>query len=747
MPTEDVLESGSLQFKAEARLLQELGLRLVASPEVALVELIKNAYDADASECNVSLSNDGNTIIVTDDGHGMSLSAFTQRWMQIATSSKASTETSPKYKRALTGAKGIGRFAVRYLGDSLVLQSNAYDASRKKYTRLEAHFDWRSLDQSGALESTQVPYRLLSSDKTQKTGTQLRITGLREAASFVRSKDLRNRVLALISPTQGLEAGKFKRETNAGGVDPGFRVSLPGEDEEHVGNLAELILNHSWATLKMQLEGSTLTFTVNFPHRKKVDRLSIETRSLISNGFVADIRFFPRRKGVFQAKEVDGRKAWTWVRNNSGVAIVDHGFRIKPYGFELDDWLNLDIDGAHNERDWRTSISKSHFGIPPQIRARPGDNPALNLPHNSQVVGAVFIKSLRTSVATSQDEEDLIPAMDREGLISNASFAQLRDYVRAGIEFLAHCDKKELVRLDQVAAENAAEKARADIKSAIADIKASKTLRPADKAKIVKEYGALAERLEEQEEYASKSRRNIITMSLLGVVAGFMTHEIDELLHELKKTQDDLNIAVKKHPSLRAHSDAIGSSVEALKRYIGYSKLFIQKAPDEQAIPLSSVGQVRMVIARFGKFAEERGIAVKNEVDRQAMTPPLPVTAYSGVLLNLYSNALKALIAVKESIDEPQVVFRGWNDEDRHIIEVLDNGVGIPMGIRKRIWDPLYTTTTSADNPLGSGMGLGLSLVKQVVKELNGSITLLPNAPPGFSTCFRLTFPLRAKTK
>src|SRR5438874_1528887 len=139
---EKLLDKDSIPFQAEGRLLQELGLRLVASPEVALVELIKNAYDADAPSCSVQLGEKQKTLVVADGGHGMTIDDFKNKWMRIATSSKTGKQTSPKFGRRLTGAKGIGRFAVRYLGDHLALQSTAFDRRYGCVTRLEAGFDW-----------------------------------------------------------------------------------------------------------------------------------------------------------------------------------------------------------------------------------------------------------------------------------------------------------------------------------------------------------------------------------------------------------------------------------------------------------------------------------------------------------------------------------------------------------------------------------------------------------------------------
>jgi len=116
------------------------------------------------------------------------------------------------------------------------------------------------------------------------------------------------------------------------------------------------------------------------------------------------------------------------------------------------------------------------------------------------------------------------------------------------------------------------------------------------------------------------------------------------------------------------------------------------------------------------------------------------VTLYSGVLLNLYTNALKAIFGGQGSLDEPRVAIKAWNLPKYHILEVADTGIGIPPSLSERIWDPLYTTTSGgSSNPLGSGMGLGLSLVKRLLSEVRGKIELV-DPPPGFNTCFQVRF-------
>jgi signal transduction histidine kinase len=736
--TEKILANGKIAFQAEGRLLQELGLRLVASPEVALVELIKNSYDADSPSCTVRLEGDEATLVVADEGHGMTFDEFSSKWMRIATSSKLAHEESPQYHRRLTGAKGIGRFAVRYLGDYLRLETIAYDKKERCKTRLTATFDWPRLDKVSELSKVEIPYEVTRVEPETKSGTTLRIEALRSSTEFASSRALRDDVLRMVSPIQGLETGPFSSPNGGTDGDPGFSVTLPGEQQTKDVDLAKTVLGNYWARLTIQLKGSNLEFTVTHS-TGRTKSLKTRVKTSISHGLFADIRYFPRRKGVFSGKEVNGKRAWTWVRDNCGVAVVDHGFRIKPYGFRDDDWLNLDMDAAHNERDWRTGIARKHFPVPLAKRGDPGENPVLNLASNFQLVGAVFVRSKRTS--SSDEETDLVPAMDREGLLGNDGLRQLRSFVRAGIEFLAHQDKAELERLAIAEAKQATITAREEIKKAISHIEASPTLVAGDKARIVAQYRHLADRVDEHEKISEQSRRSSLTMGLLGVVAGFMTHESKAAVHDLERAVSHVRTMAKKDPKLAEVADELSRRLRNFQGYLDYARLFVRnvREPKEQSLP--AAGQVRHVLNSFKDFADNRGIKVVNEIASDVMTPPLPVTVYSGVLLNLYTNALKAVIAAKSSVKQPRIVFRGWNETKKHVVEVADNGVGIPEELRKRIWDPLYTTTSDVGNPLGSGMGLGLTLVKQVTTAFGGSVSIAPDPPPGFTTCFRVVFP------
>jgi signal transduction histidine kinase len=143
----------------------------------------------------------------------------------------------------------------------------------------------------------------------------------------------------------------------------------------------------------------------------------------------------------------------------------------------------------------------------------------------------------------------------------------------------------------------------------------------------------------------------------------------------------------------------------------------------------------------FGKYAEDRNISVEITAETSLVAPLVPASLYNGIALNLYTNALKAVTA-KASVDPGQIAFRAWNGHRWHYLQVSDNGVGIPAVLKDRVFDPLFTTTDSRRDPLGSGMGLGLALVRRASEAFGGRADLVA-PPPNFATCVQVRLPLQ----
>ena len=141
-----------LPFTVDAALLRELGERLVGRPQIALGELIKNSYDADASRVVVSFEADRITIF--DNGDGMSFAEFRDYWMRVGSTHKARMSTTQRFKRPITGSKGVGRLAAQFLADRLSLRT----VSNKSSNELLVSVDWTKAVLAGDLQKAKAGY-------------------------------------------------------------------------------------------------------------------------------------------------------------------------------------------------------------------------------------------------------------------------------------------------------------------------------------------------------------------------------------------------------------------------------------------------------------------------------------------------------------------------------------------------------------------------------------------------------------
>jgi HSP90 family molecular chaperone len=162
----------SARFVVDASIVQELGERLIGRPAIALGELVKNSYDADAMTCLIEFRDD--QIAISDDGHGMSEGEFLNYWMRIGTTHKIDERLSKNLGRSMTGSKGIGRLSVQYLADEMILESShAEDPGKYLYVII----DWKSVIRGTDLDTVNVQWDILSGTPSypgdHQTGTRI----------------------------------------------------------------------------------------------------------------------------------------------------------------------------------------------------------------------------------------------------------------------------------------------------------------------------------------------------------------------------------------------------------------------------------------------------------------------------------------------------------------------------------------------------------------------------------------------
>jgi signal transduction histidine kinase len=294
--------------------------------------------------------------------------------------------------------------------------------------------------------------------------------------------------------------------------------------------------------------------------------------------------------------------------------------------------------------------------------------------------------------------------------------------------------------------QEAAQNAKDALARAISDVRNSKGIEPEYRAQIVQQLKVAQARYAEASEYEREARDSLELMSMMGVMAGFMTHEFEKAVGTLADAAQIVRELARRDPALKSKADRLAVMESALAHYMDYMRIFIGRARVPRPQQFKACAQVQLVVNTLKAVSDAHDVHVQVDISPSLPGPMIPIAAYHGIVVNLVSNALKALVP-KRSDEQRKVRIFATTEGTKHVLVCADNGIGIPDYLRDRIWDPLYSTTTGADedNPLASGLGLGLSLVRQVVKKLRGKIELLDDPPPDFVTAFRVQLPLTNK--
>lgn len=199
----------NLQFRVSAELKNILGRDLITSPDIAILELVKNSYDAHASKVEITFNED--YLSIADNGKGMSKKDLIDKWLFVAYSAKSDgTEDQSyrdKFKRHYAGAKGIGRLSCDRLAKNLVLTTRSAEENKTEVL----HVDWRSFElrKQTEFDTIDIPHETFDSipafPLSSPTGTILEFTGLHLSWTREDIKRLRKSLEKMINPFSGTD--------------------------------------------------------------------------------------------------------------------------------------------------------------------------------------------------------------------------------------------------------------------------------------------------------------------------------------------------------------------------------------------------------------------------------------------------------------------------------------------------------------------------------------------------------------
>ena len=391
--------SDSFRVRPAGRHILTIGRDLIQDSYAAVVELVKNAYDADSPDVNIEFTadsdRDGYTIVVSDHGHGMSRDTVINKWMVPSTDDKLQRRTSFR-GRIMQGSKGIGRYASAVLGKDLLLETTTQEGEN---TTL--FVEWEDFSEAKFLDDVEILIETMES--AQQPGTQLTMRGDDEfLADWDRGQfdRLRFELRKLISPVSiALHDDRFHIILTVVGFPD---VEDIVEEEIEPYPLFALFDYKVAGTISKEGIGS-LTYSSQKARNIVEEKIPFDLESPTGCGDLAiDVRVYDRDKESIDfligrglkddsGNYVGKRQARQLLNKFNGIGVYRNGFRIRPLGDAEFDWLKLN--------------------------ARRVQNPSLRISSN-QAIGYVQIQS--------EAESGLIEKSARDGLKENKAFDRLK---------------------------------------------------------------------------------------------------------------------------------------------------------------------------------------------------------------------------------------------------------------------------------------------------------------------------------
>ena len=727
-----------IALRPRARLLRTLGEELISSEVVAVIELVKNAYDADATNVLIRFSGPlepgKGCIEVIDSGHGMELKTLQTIWMEPATSSKrGKVRRTEKFKRRFLGEKGIGRFASSRLANELEV------ISRKEGTSNEAYgiFDWRQfdddekyLDEILILWEQRKPVEIkpggtidllwkedeMPPARQREKGTILRMASLKQKWETNHFEALRRGLARLVSP----KLTKKKDDDK----DPGFEVEmvLPPEFSQFSSKVEQPpILKHPHYVVsgsvdadgnfsinyKVLAEGIDKSFKGQFVRVKDAkgrfelrnikeadpqkENKPTETRRIECGHIDLELRVWDRDElgNVVQKTHSTIQDIRSDLDALAGINIYRDGFRVLPYGEPKDDWLRLDL--------------------------RRVQNPTLRL-SNNQIYGVIQI--------SADTNPKLRDQSNREGLDENQALRDLREVVTILLSRL------ETLRYDS--------RPRTTGKGGrpVGGLFTGFDFKPlADYvAKQLPQDKQARDLVEKTEQIFGGQLKEIQTV--LGRYQRLATlgQLIDHVLHEGRQPIASINSEAALGLEEVQRAEKLGSSFvsKAAGRFT-----VIRKQGDVLSIAFRRMepfgGRRRgrpiqlyleeIIRDAFGVFSDDISrLNVKTKLPRTQTLVRVDPAEFQEVIINLLQNSLYWLEQVNESKREVEVSVER-KGQDHVDILFSDSGPGVPPENRELIFEPYFSTKPN-------GVGLGLSIVGEIVSDYyEGALELLKSGP------------------
>lgn len=704
----------SKKFKIDARLILQLGRDSIKDHSTALVELVKNSFDADASKVEVEIYSKGEKkgIRVADNGFGMTGQEIDDNWLRIGFSEKKNSKQSKKGRRK-TGEKGIGRIASDRLGACLKMFTKS---DEDVVQGIEVNWDEfdvanKSIDdiELKEIKNPKINIPVRKGELAKETGTELLISELRTDWTEENIKDLYQE-LSFFSP---LFKEEFEIEIK-NDINPAYSKSVQSaiydtaeiELTLHYDGVSSLI--YDFANKLIPEKNKTETFELHqFMQQKEYAPLDCGPIDL-------KLYFFIRKKNLLEGTNFTLTDLKDFLSENYGVKLYRDNVVVKPYGFANNqfgqDWLGLDAEKVGDP----AGLSRETYKV-----------------NANNIVGYSYF--------TRDNNPKLIDSSSREGLVENKAFQDLKDLINASIVLLASYRRD----INKVIAQkdNTADNSDSPVKQ-LSTIKRKLNLVVRDLADI-KEYvdkhknftgnpitntvNNVSEAIVDTEkafEDLLEEKRVLSALATLGISSAVFGHETESAINTFRKNAKNAKDSLsKRKPEIEEALNELNEAVLHAKIVGGWGEFALSRIEKEKRKKTTRkiTELIKLTIKQVKPAFDGRNIEIEKKLNN--VVGKVHAMDIESIVLNLITNSFNAVPnSNRQRKIRIELDHENKNDKKGMILVVADSGPGIAKEYLDKIWIPLWTTKVGKKGR--DGTGLGLTIVKSIVDELEGEINV-----------------------
>jgi hypothetical protein len=703
------------KFKIDARLILQLGRDSIKDHSTALVELVKNSFDADASKVDIEIYckriNKG--IRVADNGFGMTASEIEDNWLRIGFSEKKKSKTSKKGRRK-TGEKGIGRIASDRLGATLKMLTKSED---DELQGIEVNWDAfdvpdKSIEDIELLdiENPQIKIPIRLGEPPRETGTELLISDLRTDWTEESIKNLYQE-LSFFAPL-------FKNE---------FEIEIKNDiNPAYSKSVLSAIYETAEIELSLHYDGeNTLIYDLAnklVPEKNKTEIFKLEQfmqqkvyAPLECGAIDLKLYFFVRKKNLLEGTNFSLSDLKDFLSENYGVKLYRDNVVVKPYGFANNqfgqDWLGLDVEKSGDP----AGLSRESYKV-----------------NANNIVGYAYF--------SRDNNPKLTDSSSREGLVENKAFQDLKDLINASITLLASyrveinrevAKNKNIVNKDK-STKGYLNSIRVRLSTVVNDINNIKSL--VDKNKtiqgnpLVNTVNNIEKVISETEktfEELLEEKRVLSALATLGISSAVFGHETESAITTFKDAANNARgYLMKPTPDIPIALEQLKEALNQARLISSWGVFALSRIEKDKRVK-----RLRRVTDIIKKTLEQiqpalDALDIKVETNLRKVMASTYAMDIESIFLNLLTNAFSAV----PNSDRERKIKIILDHENRGeikgmVFSVSDSGPGIAPEYRDKIWEPLFTTKIG-NKERQSGTGLGLTIVRSIVTELEGEIKL-----------------------